>query len=249
MRLALVGLIGIVLFGNVFAAETTAISAKERENVKQALIKLSKTAGQEFTAGDIQRTAIPGLLQVTTGTNVFYVSTDGQYVVAGEMLDVNQDLENWSLTEKAMRVLRLELLADAPEADMIIFPATAPKIGTVTVFTDIDCGYCRQLHSQMQEYNDAGIEIRYLGYPRAGVGSKSYDKTVTVWCSEDRQAAMTAAKKGEELANKTCENPVAMQLELGKKLGITGTPTLIFNNGAKIPGYVPPKELKKFLEE
>lgn len=229
-------------------SSSTTVSAADQANVKQALEKLSKTTGHDVTATDVQTTPIPGLLQVTSNANVFYVSNDGQYVVVGEILDTNKDLENWSLTEKAMRLLRVDLLSKLPETAMIIFPANGDKIGTVTVFTDIDCGYCREMHKHIKEYNDLGIEIRYVAYPRSGPGTPSFEKAETVWCSKNRQGDLTLAKQGKDLPKNICEsNPVEMEFELGKKLGVTGTPTLFLANGAKIPGFLLPEDLKKAI--
>ena len=118
---------------------------------------------------------------------------------------------------------------------------------TVTVFTDIDCGYCRKMHSQMAAYNKEGIKIRYLMFPREGVNSDSFNKAVAVWCADDRQDAMTKAKRGEEIARKTCDNPVEAQFELGQKLGVRGTPSMILEDGEMIPGYVPPTQLAQLL--
>ena len=119
---------------------------------------------------------------------------------------------------------------------------------TVTVFTDIDCGYCRKLHSQIDEYEDEGIRVRYVFYPRAGVKSESYKEAVSVWCSEDRNKAMTEAKAGRLMEEKTCDNPVQSHMELGELLGISGTPAIVLDNGDLVPGYVPPKRLAAIIK-
>ena len=120
---------------------------------------------------------------------------------------------------------------------------------TISVFTDIDCGYCRKLHQEMAEYNKHGIKVRYLAYPRAGVGSEAYEKAVSVWCADDRQKAMTAAKTGGELKQKTCDNPVEAQFMLGQQLGISGTPALMLEDGQIFPGYVPADRLITMLDK
>jgi thiol:disulfide interchange protein DsbC len=130
---------------------------------------------------------------------------------------------------------------------MIIYSPKQVK-HRVTVFTDIDCQYCRRLHQEMAELNGMGIEVRYLLFPRAGVGSKSYDKAVTVWCSANRQQALTDSKAGKNLPNKTCDNPVDKHMALVEKLGITGTPTMVLEDGSMIPGYVPAARLLAALE-
>jgi len=116
------------------------------------------------------------------------------------------------------------------------------------VFTDIDCGYCRKLHAQVDEYNKQGIAIHYLSFPRAGIGSRSYEKAVAVWCADDQQTALTQAKLGTEPDPLQCENPVAEQYQLGIDLGVTGTPALLTSSGQLIPGYVPPEQLRDRLD-
>jgi len=117
------------------------------------------------------------------------------------------------------------------------------------VFTDIDCGYCRKLHADMDKYNAQGIRVRYLFYPRAGLRSESYRKAVSVWCADDRKAAMTAAKTGRPLPARSCVNPVADQYNLGRQLGVRGTPALVLEDGEIIPGYVPPDKLRTMLDD
>ena len=131
---------------------------------------------------------------------------------------------------------------------MIIFPASKPR-HTLTVFTDIDCGYCRKLHSDIDKYNDEGITVRYLPFPRSGPDTPSYYKAVSVWCSDDRRAALTRAKAGQDVPNATCDNPVRASLALGHKLGVNGTPALILEDGHLLPGYVPPKKLAQVMEQ
>jgi len=144
----------------------------------------------------------------------------------------------------------LKLIAGLDETKMIVFSPEEVKY-TVTVFTDIDCPYCRKLHDEMEAYNKLGISIRYLAYPRAGVGSKSYDKIVAAWCSKDPKAAITLAKAGKEIKKELedCNDPVREHMDLVRVLGVTGTPALIFEDGTLVPGYVPAQRLITMLEE
>ena len=129
---------------------------------------------------------------------------------------------------------------------MIIFkPETSKHF--VSVFTDIDCGYCRKLHSEIDQYLAQGITVRYLFFPRAGKGSDSYAKAISVWCADDRQKALTDAKKGDSLAKKTCDNPVDQHMELGEAFGMSGTPMIVTEKGNVLPGYVPAAQLAKIL--
>jgi len=147
-----------------------------------------------------------------------------------------------------MATTRVSALDKLGEDQMVVFSPKNPK-HTVTVFTDIDCPYCRKLHQEMDGYLKEGIKVRYLFFPRAGIGSKSYDKAVSVWCSADRNQAMTDAKAGKDLGNKTCDNPVATHYKLGEELGVQGTPAIVTDDGRMIPGYLPPERLAAVFEK
>jgi thiol:disulfide interchange protein DsbC len=152
------------------------------------------------------------------------------------------------LTETAKSGLRKELIADIDASKQITFTPPEPT-HELMVFTDIDCGYCRKLHAQVEEYNQQGIAIHYMAFPRAGIGSRSYEKFVAVWCADDQRDAMTQAKLGSEPDPDQCDNPIAEQYQLGVALGVTGTPALLTASGQLIPGYVPPDQLRKRLDQ
>lgn len=195
--------------------------------------------------GSVLETPVDGLYEVRMGAQILYISENGRFVMQGDLIDL-QTRDN--LTEVARNGLRAESVNALAESDMVVFgPEDAPH--TVTVFTDIDCGYCRKLHSEIASYADQGIRIRYLAFPRAGVGSESFDKAVSVWCADDPQTAMTQAKLGEAVAPKSCANPVADQYQLGQSLGVRGTPSLVLENGQMVPGYVPASQLRDILQE
>ncbi len=189
---------------------------------------------------------IPGLYEVVLGGQVLYLSEDGRYVVQGDILDLGS---RDNLTENRRGEMRGKAIEAVGENNMVIFAPEGPVKHTVTVFTDIDCGYCRKMHSQMTAYNKEGIKIRYLWFPREGIGSESFNKAVAVWCADNRQDAMTKAKRGENVERKICDNPVQAQYDLGQKLGVRGTPSLILESGEMIPGYVPPTQLAQLLAE
>ena len=121
------------------------------------------------------------------------------------------------------------------------------KKTAITVFTDIDCGYCRKLHQEVPELNRLGIEVRYLAYPRAGLESESYDKIVSAWCADDQRLALTRAKTGKKIESRDCKNPVAQHFALGGAVGVTGTPSIIFEDGRLLPGYLPAERLAQQL--
>ena len=141
----------------------------------------------------------------------------------------------------AARDARLKLLATVPESQMVIFGSKEAR-HTITVFTDVDCQYCRKLHSQIADYNRLGIRVRYLFYPRSGPNTESWTKAIQVWCSADRNSALTQAKRGEALKTKPCaDSPVARHYDLGQKFEVAGTPAIILGNGAMLPGYESPE--------
>ncbi len=195
--------------------------------------------------GSVSESPLGGLYEAELNGDIYYFSSDGRYLVRGEIIDL-QTQEN--LTETKKGAARLKAMAALDEKDMIIFPAKGEQRHVITVFTDIDCGYCRKLHSEMGELNELGITVRYLAFPRAGVGSVSYNKAVSVWCADDRRAAMNAAKSGEMPETKECTNPVEAQLNLGHDVGVTGTPSLVLEDGTLVPGYLPAQRMLKMLE-
>ena len=220
---------------------TTAVAADEMETINKALQHIIPGSKPDRIAVS----AIPGLYEVSYGPDVFYITKDGRFVLQGDLLNT-ETREN--LTDSVRSVARLKLINALDPKGMIVFAPKQVK-HTVTVFTDVDCGFCRKLHSQIADYNKYGIAIRYLAFPRSGVDTESYYKAVSVWCSEDRQAALTRAKQGETPKRKTCDNPVREHMALADKLGISGTPTLILEDGSMVSGYIPPDRMSQMLEQ
>jgi len=214
------------------ADETTPL----RENIERLLPGLS--------LGEISETPVPGLYEVVIGQKIVYVTEDGRYLLQGTLIDLQQQ-EN--LTAPRLKKIKADVVAGLDEDKMVIFGPRDAK-HTITVFTDIDCGYCRKLHSEIDKYNEKDIRVRYLFYPRAGVGSSSYDKAVSVWCADDRKQAMTLAKSGKPIEGRDCDNPVRDDLKLGEQMGVSGTPAILLNDGEMIPGYVPADRLIGILE-
>ena len=194
---------------------------------------------------DLHSTPIPGIYELLRGADAAYVTADGKYAIIGDLYETGT---NKDLTENRRRDLRLKMLAAIPEAQMVVFGPEKPK-HTITVFTDMDCAYCRKLHSQIGEYNKLGIKVRYIAYPRSGPNTSSWSKAEQVWCATDRKAALTQAKLGKTLSDKICpDNPVAKEYALGQKFDLQGTPTLILGNGEMVSGYLSPTELVQELK-
>ena len=193
----------------------------------------------------VDKTPLPGLYQVVASGQVVYVSGDGRYMLQGNAYDLKTHDD---LSDARMDQLRRDALAKIPASQMLRFAPSKPKY-TVTVFTDVDCPYCREFHSHIAEYNKAGIAVDYLFWPRTGLHTPSAAKAVSVWCAADRKAAFTRAKLGVDPKPATCANPVARDFELGLDLGVDGTPTIVAGNGAVIGGYADPQELLERLRE
>ncbi|MGB1310121.1 MAG: DsbC family protein [Leucothrix sp.] len=207
--------------------------------------KLSDILFKTFKAApdSVAESQIPGLFQVMYGTEIVYLSADGQYFISGDLLNM-KTREN--LSEVAQRGVRKKIV-DELATTPVTFKAKDEK-HVLRVFTDIDCGYCAKLHREMEQINDKGITVEYLAFPRAGIGSPSYKKIVSVWCAEDQQDAMTKSKARQSVTPKTCKNPVKEQYELGQRLGVNGTPALLTESGQLIPGYVPADRLLGMLD-
>ena len=193
----------------------------------------------------VVETPLDGVYEVRFGSVIVYLSADGRYMLRGDLMDLDA---RRNFTEEARQSTRAEAVGALGEASMIVFAPDTVK-HTVTVFTDVDCGYCARLHRQMADYNRLGIRIRYTAFPRAGIGSPTYDKMVSVWCAADQHTAMTDAKAGMSVEAVRCDNPVRDHYEAGQAIGVTGTPAIVLESGELIPGYVPAQELASRLDE
>ena len=217
------------------------IQADDAETIKKKLIE----AFPSHTPDSVTKSPVDGWYEAMYGIQTIYISEDGRFLFEGVLVDLEDNKRN--LTEVSAGKARRALMEDIDKQEPITFGAKDPKY-TITVFTDIDCGYCRKLHAEMDQYESYGIKIEYLLFPRNGITSPSYLKAVSVWCSDDQKAALTKAKKGETIEDKTCDNPVAEQFDIGNKIGVTGTPAILTDSGELMPGYLPAKELAKRLD-
>lgn len=228
----------------VSAFVTTEAKVQESANVEE-ITKLTATLKQRFRAEptSIQQSIIPNLYQVMYGTELVYVSADGKFFLAGDLINL-ETREN--LSEVAKRSIRRDML-DKQDNKPVVFKSKNEK-HVLTVFTDIDCPYCAKLHREVPALNEKGVTIEYLMFPRAGLRSKSFKTAVSMWCSDDNLQAMTDAKERKPIEDRTCDNPIAAQYNLGGELGVTGTPALITSSGKLIPGYIPADKLVQMLE-
>lgn len=236
------------------AAETAAapvvgpaVTPAAAQMVQKAISKLSANAQVD----SIEQAAMPGFYQVIASGQMIYVSADGKYLMHGDLIDLgkrqNASDDAWSRFRKAE-------LAKVPVSDRIVFAPPNPKY-TITVFTDVNCGFCRALHEHIAAFNKEGIAVEYLAWPRegltttAGRPTPTYTEMVSVWCASDRKAAFTAAKGGHAPKPATCANPVKDEFNLGLKLGVTGTPMIIGPDGRTLGGYVTPEQLLQALQQ
>ncbi len=226
-----------------FASSIAADSDAELETKITALkAELKGKFRSEPTS--VKQSKLPNIFEVMYGTEVVYFSEDGKYFLAGDMIELET---RTNLSDIAKQSIRKKIL-DESDSKPVVFKAEKER-HVLTVFTDIDCGYCAKLHREMAEINDKGITIEYLMFPRAGLQSVSYQKAVSMWCADDQQQMMTDAKERREIPNKTCENPISAQYNLGRDLGVTGTPALMTATGKLIPGYMPADRLLATLEQ
>tara|TARA_R110000744_G_scaffold2452_3_gene9899 strand:- start:164 stop:973 length:810 start_codon:yes stop_codon:yes gene_type:complete len=210
--------------------------------------KLSQTLG--FNVASIKPSKMAGVVEVLTDQGLFYASADGNFLLHGKMYGLGDNVSN--LTEESLAQVRVEGMVKFSDA-MIVYPAKNEK-HVVTVFTDITCGYCRKMHEQIDDYNDKGITVRYLAYPRAGVKDRSggysqgFKDLRSIWCHEDAQSALTKAKSGSTVAARICDMPIEEEFDFGRQVGVTGTPAIILENGMMVPGYQDPSKLFVLLE-
>lgn len=222
--------------GTVFTARAdtsagaTATRAELREKLEEIL---------PLSVRSLRATRIPGVYLLSSDSGMFHVYDSGGQIMIGEMFDKNSGA---SLLATARGREVAARLGAVPAGDMIVFGAKNAR-RYVTVFTDIDCGYCRLLHQEMDALGRGGLQVRYLAFPRTGIGSESYDKAVSVWCAADRNRAMTEAKTGRPPPPRNCDNPVADQFRLGQDIGVRGTPAVYLDDGTVLGGYLPAAEL------
>jgi thiol:disulfide interchange protein DsbC len=246
----LVGLLMLALSGAVLAEEKASVQVggilKTQNTVEQTIINSLQQARPDMKVTSVVPSPISGLYLAQIGGGSVLVTADGKKLILGEIYNVQANgFSKWE--NPAVVAERKKLLASINEKDSIVFKAEGGPKAVVYVFTDVDCGYCRKLNSEMAAYNKLGIEIRYLAFPRAGIPSGSADKLITAWCSSDRQKALTMLKEDQIVPMLTCDNPVAAQFALGGRLGVNGTPAIWMPNGELKPGYLPPEVLAREL--
>jgi len=237
IKLALV-LTAVFGIAPAIAAEPDEVPAEERERVAELF--------DSIAAEDVFTSPVEGWYTIRKGSVVAYISTDGRYLFQGDIIDLDNQV---NLTEESRELSRRDLMSTLEDDQVIAFSPEEVKY-SVAVFTDVDCTYCRRLHSQINDYMAYGIEVRYLMYPRNGPTSPAWATAQEVWCSSDRNGALTAAKSDRNFASTNCDASIIdHHYQLGQEVGLSGTPAIVFDDGTLISGYLPPDQLKLRLDE
>ena len=218
---------------------TASASEPEMKQVKANLV----SSFPELSTATIKPGPVSGMYEIEFDAKVFYATNDGKYLFMGDLVDMGT---HTNLTEARRATIRMQLLDAVGEQNMIVMGPANPK-RTLTVFTDVDCGYCAKFHLEVPTLNKNGVKVRYLFYPRTGLHSESYNRAVAVWCADDRVKAIGIAKAGGKLDMKTCTNPVEKHYRLGERLDVSGTPTIFLDDGKVLPGYIPAPRLLSML--
>ena len=237
---------GTLLFAAALLLSQGALAQNEslRDRLHQSIVVAS---GSQLEIVSIKPTPIATIFEVELNTGeLLYSDASGGYLFAGDMYQTTPDgLLNLSTATR--QAANLRKITSIPDEEAIIFEPEGEVKATLTVFTDVDCGYCRQLHGEREQLLDYGVRLRYLAYPRGGANAESYEKMISVWCSDDRHRSLTQAKHGQNLPARDCDSPVLAHYSLGNELGIQGTPALVFPDGRLIPGYVEASRLAVML--
>lgn len=234
--------VAVIVSGALIVSVTNA--TEEKNELTSDALKSLISKKLNFAVQKVQNTPIDGVKEIITEKGLFYVSADGKHLMRGTLYSLGNSISN--LTEKSMAGIRVDGMKQF-ENDMIVFPAKNEK-HQITVFTDISCGYCRKLHKEIEEYNNLGITVRYLAFPRGGIGSQSYQDLTSVWCADDPQKAMTLAKAGQTVSSKSCNNAIAKEYQFGVIAGVQGTPAIMLDDGMMIPGYQEPGQMIEILK-
>jgi thiol:disulfide interchange protein DsbC len=225
----------------VFAV--AAIAADDAEELERVQQKVSGLFG-EIEPQHIVASPVDGWYTISKGAIIAYVSADGRYLLQGDLIDLDTQV---NLSEGSRNQARKEMMSAYPVDQMIVFTPEEKRY-SVSIFTDVDCTFCRRLHSQMDEYMAEGIEIRYLLYPRNGPTSASWATAEKVWCADDRNAALTQAKLDADFESHSCDpSVVSTHYAMGQDVGLRGTPAIVLEDGTLVSGYMPPTQLIEAL--
>ncbi|TDT38491.1 thiol:disulfide interchange protein DsbC [Halospina denitrificans] len=218
------------------------------ENAEERIRSVLSEQVPQLQVREVRETDMDDIYEVRTAQQTLYMTGDASHAFLGTMLRFDDEDGLVNVTEQGRSVERREALASVSAEDMITFSPESEVKATLHVFTDINCGYCRKLHRNMEAMNNMGIQVNYLAFPRGGPGTEGYRKAINAWCSDNPKSAITRAKQGESIPDRDCDHPVKEQFELGQALGVSGTPALILESGRMVRGFRPPQALEKILD-
>ncbi len=219
---------------------TLITSVSQADNAAEIQAALTEIIGPRGASAEVTASPMTDVYQADIGGRVVFISKTGNHMLLGDVFDMQRKV---SLSEEIKQQKALAVIDEIDEEEMIVFGPKETK-RTVTVYTDVDCPYCRKLHEEVPKLMESGVKVRYLWYPRTGVGTPSYDKAVSIWCAEDQITAMDDAKLNNKIVDAKCDpNPVSAQYTSGQKVGVRGTPTIVVDDGTIIGGYLPAKDL------
>jgi len=223
------------------------LQAQTTDEAITAIRSVFQTTQPNMVIEAIVPSPVDGMFEVTLfNGQTIYVTGDARFLIPGDMYEaLPEGLVNRS--EESRNVVRAKKIAAVPESEMIIFEPKDGRKATITVFTDVDCPYCRQLHGEMDRLNELGIAVRYLGYPSTGLNTETHKKMVSTWCAENPNVMFTSATRGGAVPEASCDDPIASHYQLGREVGVTGTPALVLEDGSILPGYVPADTLAGYL--
>ena len=222
--------------------------AESPQDVAERLAGRLAVSGQPMPVQSVSETPVDGFFEVLLETGErFYSDAEGRHFLVGDLYE-NGEQGLVNLTEQERDGERAERLAEVPEAERVIFRGVGESHAEVVIFTDTTCPYCRQLHEEVPQLNEMGIEVHYLAFPRTGMEAQGARTLQQIWCDANPSEAMSAAKRQESLSGAAdCDNPVEEQYHLGLELGVQGTPAIVLPDGRLVPGYVPAERLAAML--
>ncbi len=233
----------VVLALAVFAA---AVTAGDEPQIEQSITARLAEVVPDMKVNGVRPAPVPGWYEVLLGAKLVYVSADARYVLDGTLMDLKDQKDLTQAPAMEARATALKQLAQ--DQKVIEFAPAGEAAHVIYVFTDTDCSYCRKMHSEVSKLNAAGISVRYLAFPRDGIGSPTYERMVSVWCAKDPKQALTDAKAGKNVTSAKCDDPVKEEFELGTTMNVRGTPTTILENGQEAGGYIPAEALISFFK-
>lgn len=230
----------LVLTGSVWAADEAAEKIRQQLNSVDSRLKVQS----------VEPAPMAGLYEVVLSSGeTLYADSEGTHLLAGQLYRVDTERGLVNLTEQKRNEARQLAMQGVEEADMVVYRPAGEIKATVNVFTDVDCPYCRKLHDEVPALNRMGVQVNYLAFPRGGPQSKTFSRMESIWCGneQERRERMDEVKGGDSIKQQECDNPVQAQYELGQKVGVTGTPALVLEDGTLLPGYVPAARLQQML--